>query len=549
MINYTFSITDSLIFIGYFILIIAYGWYIYKLKQSKEQTTGDYFLAEGTLTWWAIGASIIASNISAEQFVGMSGSGFTLGLAISSYEWIAALTLIIVALFFMPIYLKNKIYTMPQFLQKRYDSRVSAIMAVFWLLLYIFVNLTSILYLGAITLSGFLGIDFFWCCIILSFFAFCIALGGMRVIGYTDVIQVFFLVLGGLITTYLALRLVSTTMGLGHGALEGFSIMKQKAPEHFKMIFEKGKYLVDNGSGQKEDPWQQLPGLSVLIGGMWIANLSYWGCNQYITQRALGAKLNVSRSGLLFAGFLKLLFPVLVVVPGIACYILYSNHAVANITNTINVNGIVRPDRAYSAILTILPTPIKGIVAASITAAIVASLAGKVNGISTIFTLDIYKKYYNKVSSESNSIFIGKMAILISFIIAISIAPMLKSFGQGFNYIQEYTGFITPAIFSIFLLGLFWKRANTEGAIVVTLLSIPLSIFYKFLFPAIPFLNRMAYVSIISIIIMVIFGLLIKPRSNELETKWKGMFDVNIKFIISCLIIVGIVAALYIVYW
>src|ERR1700712_1414602 len=305
---------DYIVFFIYFIAVSSYGYWVYHQKRSKEMNTKDFFLAEGSLTWWAIGASLIASNISAEHFIGMSGSGFAMGLAISSYEWMSAATLIIVAVFFIPIYLKNKIYTMPQFLAKRYNDTVSTLMAIFWLLVYVFVNLTSIIYLGALAVNSISGISFTWCMIGLGIFAVIVTLGGMKVIGYTDVIQVLVLIMGGLVTCYLALTLVSQHFGFGGNILKGLRVIGQKAPSHFHMIFDKSNPY-----------YKDLPGLSVLIGGMWINNLNYWGCNQYIVQRALGADLKTARAGILFAAFLKLLIPLIVVIPGITMYVVHQN--------------------------------------------------------------------------------------------------------------------------------------------------------------------------------------------------------------------------------
>jgi SSS family solute:Na+ symporter len=462
----------------------------------------------------------------------------------------AALTLIIVAVFFMPLYLKNKIYTMPQFLRQRYDERVSTIMAVFWLLLYVLVNLTSIIYLGALSLQHMLGADFFWCAAGLVVFAIFITLGGMRVIGYTDVIQVFVLVLGGLATTYLALDLVSTRAGTGEGAMEGLKLLRQQAPDHFHMIFEKGKYAVHDGQGGMTDPWNQLPGIAVLIGGMWIANLSYWGCNQYITQRALGASLPTARKGLLFAAFLKLLMPLIVVIPGIACYVLYQNQA-PEITAGIMENGVVKPDNSYSILLNLLPSGLKGLAFAALTAAIVASLAGKSNSIATIFSLDIYKRFINKDASDKKLVSTGRVVIIIGFIIALAIAPALKSFGQGFNYIQEFTGFVTPGILAMFLMGFFWKRANSNGALAATLISIPLSALLKYTIPSLPFINRMGWVFLACVALIVLFGLLDpksknNPKGLEVEA---SMFKVPMSYMVGILIVIGILAALYIVYW
>lgn len=547
----TLHTKDYLVFLFYFIIVASYGYWVYQRKKNTHNDTKDFFLAEGSLTWWAIGASLIASNISAEQFIGMGGSGFALGLGIASYEWMAAATLIIVAVFFMPLYLKNKIYTMPQFLRQRYDGRVSTIMAVFWLLLYVLVNLTSIIYLGALSLQHMLGAPFFWCALGLVVFAIFITLGGMRVIGYTDVIQVFFLILGGLATTYLALNLVSEKVGTGNGVLEGLSLLKQKAPEHFHMILEKGKYLVHKGDGNMQDAWQQLPGLAVLIGGMWIANLSYWGCNQYITQRALGANLPTARKGLLFAAFLKLLMPVIVVLPGIACYVLYSNQADTNIVSGIVENGVVKPDNSYSILLNLLPTGLKGLAFAALTAAIVASLAGKANSISTIFSLDIYKRFMNKNADDKTIVKTGRWVVIAAFAIALAIAPALKSFGQGFNYIQEFTGFVSPGILAMFLMGFFWKRSNSNGALAATLLSIPLSALLKYTVPSMPFMNRMGVVFLACVALIFLFGILDPKSKNNpkaLETD-RSMFKVSTGFMAGALLVMGILAALYIVFW
>ncbi|MFM6949195.1 MAG: sodium:solute symporter family transporter, partial [Aquirufa sp.] len=384
---------DYLVFLFYFVVVASYGYWIYKRKQSKLASSNDFFLAEGSLTWWAIGASLIASNISAEQFIGMSGNGFQIGLAIATYEWMAAATLLIVAIFFMPIYLKNKIFTMPQFLTQRYNETVSLIMAVFWLMLYITVNLTSILYLGALAVTTVSGIDFTVCMIGMAIFAIIITLGGMKVIGYTDVIQVFFLVLGGLATSYLALNMVSDHFG-GEGVINGLSHLVNKAPDHFHMILNKG-----NAN------YPSLPGLTVLIGGMWIINLNYWGCNQYITQRALGADLPTARNGLLFAAMLKMMMPIIVVLPGIAAYLLHQD---GMFQQEMLKDGVVNQDNAYPVLLNILPVGLRGLSFAALTAAVVASLAGKANSISTIFTLDIYKKYINPSADEKSLVNMGR---------------------------------------------------------------------------------------------------------------------------------------------
>lgn len=554
---HSLSITDYSVFVAYFLIVATYGWYIYTKKKSAKANTTDYFLAEGTLTWWAIGASLIASNISAEQFIGMSGSGFKMGLAIASYEWMAAITLILVAVFFMPVYLSNGIYTMPQFLEKRYSNTIALIMAIFWVFLYIIINLTTILYLGALAINSISGLSITLCMIFLALFALFITLGGMKVIGYTDVIQVFFLILGGLATTYLALNLVADKTG-GSGVLNGFNSLLKNAPTHFHMVLK------------RENPnFMDLPGLTVLLGGMWIANFSYWGCNQYITQRALGADLPTARRGILFAAFLKLLMPVIVVLPGIAAYVLYQQGSFAN---EMTVNGTLVMDKAYPTLLNLLPVGLKGLAFAALTAAVVASLAGKANSISTIFTLDIYKKYIQKDASENQLITIGKITIVLSLIIAVLIAPLLGIDKQGgFQVIQEYTGFISPGIFALFLLGMFWKRTTTSAALFGALGSLIFSIFFKFsplfinLSPLaafgfskanaegvyeIPFLDRMGFVFLFCIIGMVLISLI--GRSNQQLSPIKvdkRLFKVDSLFLIGCIIVILIILILYSYFW
>lgn len=544
---------DYLIFVGYFILVSVVGYTVYRRK-SGAQSSKDFFLAEGALTWWAIGASIIASNISAEQFVGMSGSGFALGLGIASYEWMAALTLIIVAVFFMPIYLQNKIYTMPQFLAQRFDSRVSTLMAILWLMVYVFVNLTSIIYLGALSVEKMTGINFLVCATGLSIFALIITLGGMKVIGYTDVIQVFFLILGGLATTYLALDLVSEKVGTGEGWLEGLSLLKETAPDHFHMIFQPGQTMAHNGQGGFEDAYQQLPGLAVLLGGMWIANLSYWGCNQYITQRALAAPLPVARQGLLFAAFLKLLMPAIVVLPGIAAFVIYSQNAdptiVSGVTElTATGTQIVKPDNAYPVMLNLLPQGLKGLAFAALTAAIVASLAGKANSISTIFSLDIYQKYSNKNADDKKLMQIGRYAVVGAFIIALAVAPTLKYFGKGFQYIQEYTGFLSPGVLAIFLFGLFSKRVTGGAALFSALATIPLSIVIKIGLPDMPFINRMSVVFLVLSACMIIISYIKPKQNNRLIKVDPSAFRTSIGFAFSSLVVISILFALYVIFW
>jgi SSS family solute:Na+ symporter len=556
---------DYIVFFIYFLIVAGYGIWIYNRKTGHDGTiegdSKDYFLAEGSLTWWAIGSSLIASNISAEQFVGMSSSGFKIGLAIATYEWMASITLIIVAIFFIPVYLKNRIFTMPQFLHQRYNGTVAMIMAIFWLLLYVIVNLTSILYLGAIAVSSIAGLNLTFCMYALGIFAVIITLGGMKVIGFTDVIQVFFLILGGLATTYLALNLVAEHSGQS-GVLNGFTLMTQQASDHFHMIIK------------RQDPnYLDLPGLTVLLGGMWIVNLNYWGCNQYITQRALGADLPTARGGLLFAAFLKLLMPVIIVIPGIAAYLLYKQDTLGDFGREMMQGGELNPDRAYPVLLNILPVGLKGLSFAALTAAVVASLAGKANSIATIFTLDVYKKVINPNASEKKLVATGKIAVVVAMLLGVLIAPNLGIDKKGgFQFIQEYTGFVSPGIFAMFILGFFWKKATSSAALFATIGGFLLSILFKFLpgmtdlsFLApmgfavpnaagvyeIPFLDRMGFVFVICIIGMIIISLIEHARgvkTNGLEID-SSMFRPHATFVGGSVFIVGIIVALYSVFW
>lgn len=543
---------DYLIFLVYFVIVATYGYWVYKNKGKQTADSKDFFLAEGSLTWWAIGASLIASNISAEQFIGMSGQAFQLGLAISVYELLGGVSLIIVAVYFLPMYLNNKIFTMPQFLAKRYDTRLATIMAIFWLFLYITVNLTSIIYLGALSLEKMTGFGFMSCAFFLTIFAIVITLGGMKVIGYTDVIQVVCLVIGGLATTYLALDLLSNRVGSGSGVLEGLSLIKEKADSHLHMMFSPGQYSVHDGKGGFIDAYQQLPGIMMfVIGGQWVNNLNYFGCNQYITQRALGADLKTARNGLLFASGLKMLMPFIVVLPGLAAYVLFQENADPAIVDGITQNGIVKPDNAYPVLLNILPTGLKGLAFAALTAAIVASLAGKANSISTIYVLDIHQKFFNKNMSEKQTVRTGRIAILVSFALALMISPLLANFGQAFEYIQVYTGYISPGILSIFLLGFFWKKTTANSALVSAILSIVLSSLIAYVWPEFPFMNRMGVVFWICALVMIAISL-IESKGKESSNAFvvnKDWFKVTPEFRYGTIAIIAVFCIIYYIFW
>ena len=497
----------------------------------------------------------------------MSGSGFKVGVAVAAYEWVAAIVLIIVAVFFMPIYLKEKIFTMPQFLEQRYNSTLSLIMSVFWLFLYVLVNLTSILYLGALALSNLIGGDTFHVIIVLlALFSLLISIGGMKVVGYTDVIQVVVLVIGGLVTTYIALTVVSTKFGLGGGAISGFSALMTNANDHFHMIFPKP---TANTPQVEIDKYLSLPGIAMYLAGQWIVNLNYWGCNQYITQRALGADLHTARTGILFAGILKLMMPVIVMLPGIAAFVLYKN---GGLQAEMSSTGAFNSDNAYSAILTFLPNGLKGLSMAALTAAIVASLAGKVNSISTIFTLDIYKRYLNKDATEKKQVWVGRLTIIAAIIISIGLTwkDALGIGGEGgFQFIQKYTGFISPGILAIFLLGMFWKRTTATAAIVGVLAGFVMSVFFNNYAPAvlghdtllytaypnghggfeIPFLICMGLSFAFTMIIMIGISLAGPAVSQYAITLEPGLFKVSRQTLTLIVITLLLITALYTKFW
>lgn len=513
---------DLIIFITYCALIMCVGLFVSRNKKSGGHDAGDYFLAGRGLAWWAIGASIIASNISAEQFVGMSGSGYAIGLAMATYEWIAALGLIIVAKFFIPIFLEKKIFTMPQFLEERYDKRVKTVMAVFWLAVFIFINLTSILYLGALTIEKVMGVPMIWGILGLAAFAGLYSIyGGLKAVALTDVIQVVFLVGGGLITTYIALDL----LGAGNGIFQGMENLYNQATDKFHLILDKS-----------HPGYKDLPGISVILGGLWVANLYYWGCNQYIIQRALAAKsVKEAQNGMLFAGFIKLFIPLLVVIPGIAAFALDA--------------PLAKSDEAYPWLLSnLLPVGVKGIAFAALTAAIVSSLASMMNSISTIFTMDIYRSFFRKEAGQGELVRVGRWASFLSLLVAVMIAPMLSGLDQAFQYIQEFTGFISPGALSIFLAGFFYRRATANGALAAALGSFVFSFGLKFLFPELPWMDRMGIVFLMCCALIIMLGSSKQPV-NAYTKHDPALFRTSRMFNILSCIIFAILIAFYCFWW
>jgi SSS family solute:Na+ symporter len=488
-----FTIPDILVFLVYCSIVISVGIYISR-KVNRKKDSKSYFFAGSTLPWYLIGSSIIAANISAEQFVGMSGSGFAMGLTIATYEWLAAIMLIMVAWWFLPVFIHKKIYTMPQFLEMRYNRRIKTVLAIFWLFLFVFVNLTSILYLGALALKTVFGVKMAYAIAGLALFSvFLAAGGGLKTIANTDVIQVVFLVAGGLTTTYLALNTVSD----GQGIFKGFNLLIEKAPEKFHMILS------------RSDPnFKYMPGIRSILGGIWIAGIYYFGANQYIIQKALGAKnLQEAQRGMVFAGYLKLIIPILVVLPGISAFVLHAD--------------IAKPDEAYPWLLDrFVPSGVKGFVFAALIAAIVSSLAAIINSASTIFSIDIYKVHFRPGISEAGLIKTGRISSYIVIILAASLASMLTGINQVFQFIQEYTGLVSPGITALFILGIFWKKTSAQAAWIAVLITIPVPVILKLILPALPFLDNMALSFLIisaQIIVMSLYG----KRSDKQTSEWE----------------------------
>ena len=552
--NSNFEFLDYLIFGIYAFIILGVGLWVSRNKDGKEKSAEDYFLASKSLPWWAIGASLIAANISAEQFIGMSGSGFALGLAIASYEWMAAITLIIVGKYFLPIFIDKGLYTIPEFVEKRFSSNLKTILAIFWIGLYVFVNLASVMYLGGLALETIIGIDLIKAVIGLALFAAAYSLyGGLSAVAWTDIIQVFFLVLGGLVTTYLALNTVSQ----GQGIIEGIKHIYHAAPDRFEMILDKSN-----------PEYKNLPGIGVLVGGLWVANLYYWGFNQYIIQRTLAAKsLKESQKGILFAAGLKLIIPLIVVIPGISAYVIVND---PEILANLGENGILnmptdeKADKAYPWLMQFLPVGLKGVAFAALAAAIVSSLASMLNSTSTIFTMDIYKQLIDKDADDKKIVKVGRLSATIALIIGATMAPLLGGIDQAFQFIQEYTGIVSPGILAVFLLGLFWKKTTNNGAIWGALSSIPIAMFLKIgnkgwldgtgmesIFPKLPWMDQMGLTALITMAVIILVSY--KGNKGAEDEKGinlpKGIFKTSPSFNIGAFAIMLILTVIYSLLW
>ncbi|MGB5204845.1 sodium/sugar symporter [Eudoraea sp.] len=545
-----FGFWDYFIFIAYAFLILGVGLWVSRDKKGHQKNAEDYFLASKSLPWWAIGASLIAANISAEQFIGMSGSGFAVGLAIASYEWMAAITLLIVGKYFLPIFIEKGLYTIPEFVEQRFSTNLKTILAVFWIALYVFVNLASVLYLGSLALETIMGIPMVYGVIGLSLFAAAYSLyGGLSAVAWTDVIQVIFLVFGGLVTSYLALNTVSD----GQGVLEGLKIVYDTVPEKFVMILDKSNPEYDN-----------LPGIGVLVGGLWVANLYYWGFNQYIIQRTLAAKsLRESQKGIILAAVLKLIIPIIVVVPGIAAYVMINDPETMARLGDIgmqNLPSLEQADRAYPWLLQFLPVGLKGVAFAALSAAIVSSLASMLNSTSTIFTMDIYRQYINKNASDKTTVNVGRLSAGVALVIACIMAPLLGGIDQAFQFIQEYTGLVSPGILAVFILGLFWKKTTNKAAIIGALVSIPIALYFKIapngwstssFFLDVPFLDQMGYTALLTMLVIVIVSLSQNKGADDPKgiPFSKDLFKTSPKFNIGAFAVMLIIAMLYALFW
>lgn len=519
----TLSNLDMAIFVVYILGLLFVAYWVSREEKGHQKNTNEYFLAGNSLPWWAIGASLIAANISAEQIIGMSGSGYAIGLGIASYEWMAALTLMLVGKYCLPIFLKKQIYTMPQFLQQRFDNRVRTTLAIFWLAVYVFVNLTAVLWLGALAVNALTGIDLFWSMALLALFSVSYSLyGGLKAVAFTDILQVVLLVFGGLFMSYLALDMI----GAGAGVLAGFDTLLAKAPEKFDMILSP-----DNPH------YVSLPGISVLVGGMWVMNLSYWGFNQYIIQRALAApSLREAQKGIAFAAFLKLLMPIIVVLPGIAAVLILPD--------------LAKPDQAYPQLMALMPSGLKGLIFAALVAAILSSLASMTNSVATLFTMDLYAQV-KPAESQQHYVLIGRAVSLLSLLIALFTAkPLLGDFDQAFQYIQEFTGFFTPGIVVLFFMGMFWKKTTADAALLAAVGSAVFSfLFYQF-WPALPFMDRVGLVFLLCLGLAIVVSRL---QGNKVQAGAVELndisFDTSKGFSLSLALVVLVLVVFYSVWW
>lgn len=533
--NNGFATIDYLVFVAYIIILVGLGVFLSRGKKGEEKSSTDYFLAGNTLTWWAVGASLIAANISAEQFIGMSGSAFNSGIAMAAYELMAAATLLVVGKFLLPLMIEKKVYTIPQFLRDRYNDGVGLSFSIFWLFLYVFINLTSVAWLGALAIKTILGlpavmgtlagmqVDFTLLTIILILFLVAgiySIYGGLASVAWTDVMQVTFLVGGGLITAYAALSTIGSELGIDGGALGAFSEIYShlgsiEGDKHFNLVVTRNPEIANI----TDDPYFDIPGIVVVVGALWLTNLGYWGFNQYIIQKGLAAKsLAEAKKGMIFAAFLKILIPFIVCIPGVCAFYIMNGHyngqAVVDLLPNL-AGEITRSDDAYPYLIrNFTPVFVKGLSFAALAAAVISSLASMFNSTSTIFTMDIYKHYINKNASESKLVTVGRLTSVCSLLMAlVAVYPIMGGADQAFQVIQEYSGFVYPGIVVIFGLGLLWKRASGAAAVVAAIGTFAFSILFKFMLPEVPFLLRMGYVFICLVILF--FGISLMSKNTK----------------------------------
>ncbi len=571
--NNGFATADYLVFVAYIVILVGMGIFLSRGKKGEEKSSTDYFLAGNTLTWWAVGASLIAANISAEQFIGMSGSAYVSGIAMAAYELMAAATLIVVGKFLLPLMIEKKIFTIPQFLSERYNWGVGLSFSIFWLFLYVFINLTSVAWLGALamkqilglpTIAGvFMGMNVDMTLLVIILFLFIVAglysiYGGLASVAWTDVMQVTFLVGGGLITAYAALDVIAGSLDIEGGAFGALGqiyneLIQNPADKHFNLVVTRNEELypvinglVENGvTIQKADPYFDIPGIVVIVGALWLTNLGYWGFNQYIIQKGLAAKsLAEAKKGMIFAAFLKILIPFIVCIPGVCAFYIMNSPDCADLRVSL-AGSIERSDDAYPFLIrNFTPTIVKGLSFAALAAAVISSLASMFNSTSTIFTMDIYKRFFNKNASEKKLVNVGRLTSISALILAvIAVYPIMGGADQAFQVIQEYSGFVYPGIVVIFGLGLLWKRASGTAAVVAAIGTFFFSILFKFMLPDVPFLLRMGYVFACLVVLFFSISLMSKKTvpAEELDEhtiktqlKWS---NITIIAAIVCLII------------
>lgn len=495
---------DLIIFAGYLLSVMAVG----ILASRKREAADDYFLAGRNLTWWVIGGSLIAANISTHHFIGMSGQAFTIGLAIASYEWLAAIALILYGKFFLPYYLKTRITTMPEFLENRYNVHVRVVFAVISLIGYVFIELAVVLYTGSLAMQSMFGLPLIYGLAILCFIGGGYTIyGGLKSVAFTDIIQVAVLIAGGLAVTIVGLIKVGKADPMFADTLfGGFQALLHGSPEKFHMV---------QSYNHPDLPW-----IGVFFGGLWLANIFYWGCNQFITQRTLAAR-NVwhGQMGVVFAGYLKLLVPVLVVLPGIIAFRLYDPQTGLSHQEFALSKG----DLAFPTLVKLLlPSGISGLVMAGLMGAVMSTIASLLSSSSSIFTFDVYQRYLSKDAGHQQLIRVGRITAFSVLIIATIFGYYLRDLAAIFRYIQKFWSIAWPAITAVFLAGFFYKRANGRGSLIALIAGPVWAVLFTVMesaemLPPLAFLNR----AIIDFLFCCLIIWLFRNRADVLPDKAK----------------------------